>query len=180
MENLKLFAFTTNIKGVPQNIRFSLPTNASFVITNQYRPNLFVGFSFPLAEMQAGEDIKDFHNDCNNILTAASRSSQEGLDALVDGLIEVIKAHIARCGRLIFGDLMIYIDCWAHILKGGGVSEQDVRDYYSVELGILVSGFLPHIKDDSTLAPFSGTQTFRAVKQHVNQVSMRLNGQPFF
>lgn len=180
MENLKLFVFSTDIKGVPKRISFNLPTTSSFVITNQYRPNLYSETALPIVNMQAGEDIKDFYNDCNNILTAASCSSQEGVDALVDGLIAVIKAHIAKCGRLIFGDLMIYIDCWAHILKGGGVSDQDVKDYYSVELGILVSGFLPHIKDDSTLAPFSGTRTFIAVKQHVNEVAIRLNGKPFF
>ena len=107
------------------------------MITNQYRPNLQSEMALPIVDMQAGEDIKDFYNDCNNILIEASRSSQEGVDALLDGLTSVIKAHIARCGRLIFGDLMIYIDCWAHILKGGGVSDQNVRDYYSVGLGIL-------------------------------------------
>lgn len=180
MENLRLFVFSTDIKGVPKRISFNLPTTSSFVITNQYRPNLQSEMALPIVDMQAGEDIKDFYNDCNNILIEASRSSQEGVDALLDGLTSVIKAHIARCGRLIFGDLMIYIDCWAHILKGGGVSDQNVRDYYSVGLGILISGFLPHIKDDSTLAAFSETQSFRALKQHVNQVSMRLNGQPFF
>lgn len=180
MENLRLFAFSSNVKGVPNRISFSLPTDSSFVISNQYRPNLFSGAMSPIVNMQAGEGIKEFYDDCCNILTAASRSPEEGVDALVDGLLAVINAHIARCGRLIFGDLMIYIDCWVHILKGAGVSDQDARDYYSVELGILLSIFLPHIKDDATLVPFSETETFRIVKQHVNQVAIRLNGAPFF
>lgn len=180
MENLRLFAFSSNVKGVPNRIGFSLPTDSSFVISNQYRPNLFSGTMSPIVNMQAGEGIKEFYDDCCNILAAASRSSEEGVDALVDGLIAVINAHIARCGRLIFGDLMIYIDCWVHILRGAGISDQDARDYYSVELGILLSIFLPHIKDDATLVPFSETETFRIVKQHVNQVAIRLNGAPFF
>ena len=177
----QFFAFEAHVNGCPQRISFRLPVmnGSNHVITNQFRPDIYPK-SDVIVGFQSGESISEFYNDCTNILSEASRSSEEGVDALVDGLITVIKAHIARCGRLIFGDLMIYIDCWAHILKGGGVSEQDVRDYYSVELGILVSGFLPHIKDDSTLAPFSGTQTIRAVKQHVNEVSMRLNGKPFF
>lgn len=174
-----LFAFSPQVRGVPQRICFHLPVESGFAITNQYRPDI-IPLSSSIVGLQAGEDIKDFYNDCNNILTAASRSSQEGVDALVDGLIAVVKAHIAKCGRLIFGDLMIYIDCWAHILKGRGTSDQDVKDYYSVGLGILVSRFLPHIKDDSTLAPFSGTRTFIAVKQHVDEVAIRLNGKPFF
>ncbi len=180
MENLRLFAFSTNIKGVPQRISFCLPTSSSFVITNQYRPNLNSVTASSVVEMQAGENSKDFYSDCNNILTAAGQSLKEGTDALVDGLIAVTKAHIARCGRLIFGDLMIYLDCWAHILKGAGLTDQEVKDCYSVELGILVAVFLPHIKDDSTLLPFKGTQTFIAVKQHVNEVAIRLNGKPIF
>ena len=180
MENLRLFAFSTNVKGVPSRISFSLPTESSFVISNQYRPNLYSQISSPFVNVQAGEGIKYFYDDCCNILAAAGRSLEEGVDALVDGLNAVIKAHIARCGRLIFGDLMIYIDCWVHILKGAGVSDQDARDYYSVELGILLSTFLPYIKDDATLVPFKETETFRVVKQHVNQVAIRLNGTPFF
>ena len=180
MENLRLFVFSADVKGVPNRISFSLPTESSFVISNQYRPNLYSQISSPIINMQAGEGIKEFYDDCCNILAAASQSSEEGVDALVDGLIAVINAHIARCGRLIFGDLMIYIDCWAYILKGAGVSDEDVRDYYSVELGILLSIFLPHIKEDVTLAPFSGTATCEAVKQHVNKVAIRLNGAPFF
>ena len=180
MENLRLFVFSADVKGVPNRISFKLPTSSSFAITNQYRPNLYSDSILPIVDVQAGEEVRDFYNDCNNILSAASQSSEEGVDALVDGLIAVINAHIARCGRLIFGDLMIYIDCWAYILKGAGVSDEDVRDYYSVELGILLSIFLPHIKDDVTLAPFSGTATCEAVKQHVNKVAIRLNGAPFF
>lgn len=174
-----LFVFESSIKGFPQKIAFKLPVSSGYVITNQFRPNIYPKFN-NVVESQAGESLSDFYTDCNNIITTASLSLKEGVDALVEGLIDVINIHIAKCGRLIFGDLMIYIDCWVHILKSVGVSEQDARDYYSVELGTLVAGFLTHIKDDSTLLPFNGTQTFIAVKQHVNQVSMRLNGKPFF
>mgnify|MGYP007025275340 CR=1 FL=1 len=28
--------------------------------------------------------------------------------------------HLARCGRLIFGDLLIYMDCFSLLLEGDG------------------------------------------------------------
>ncbi len=174
-----LFVFNPQINGFPTRIEMTLPVSSNYVITNQYRPDIYP-MSAAIVGMQAGEIISEFYADCNNIINAASASQKREVDALVEGLISVVKSHIQRCGRLIFGDLMIYLDCWAHILKGAGLTDQEVKDCYSVELGILVAVFLPHIKDDSTLLPFKGTQTFIAVKQHVNEVAIRLNGKPIF
>lgn len=174
----QLFVFETHIEGVPQRISFRLPINSEFVITNQYRPNIF-----PIPAMvvncQAGEAISDFYTDCNNIINIASKSSNSGVDAIVDGLINVVQSHVRKCGRLIFDDLMIYVDCFAHIIKAMGLSEKDVKECYLIELAIIVESLIPYIKDSATLAPFSQTTLYSSLIQHANELSIRLTGKPF-
>lgn len=173
-----LFAFSAQVRGVPQRISFHLPVESGVVITNQYRPDI-IPLSSSIVGLQAGEAIFEFQNDCENIINVAGNSTNSGIDAFVDGLLDVVKSHINRCGRLIFGDLMIYVDCFAHIIKAIGLPENEVKQCYLIELAIITKGFLPYIKDEVTLAPFSQTTLYDALMQHVNELSIKLTGRPF-
>lgn len=173
-----LFAFSPRVRGVPQRISFPLPVESGFVITNQYRPDI-IPLPNPIVGLQAGEAIFEFQNDCENIINVAGNSTNSSVDAFVDGLLGVVKSHVNRCGRLIFGDLMIYVDCFAHIIKAIGLPEDEVKQCYLIELAIITKGFLPYIKDDVTLAPFSQTTLYDSLMKHANELSIKLTGRPF-
>jgi hypothetical protein len=65
---------------------------------------------YPLAE------VNDVVNDFNKLVSYVNTSSIAiKIDRYKDGLLKLIDAHIARCGRLLFCDLLMYIDCLAYL-----------------------------------------------------------------
>lgn len=175
----ELFVFSPNIIGCPKRISFTLPIDNGYAISSQYRPNLQNQNFQAFVGTHAGELDADFYNDCSDILNMAEQSSQTGMDAITDGILGIIKAHIQRCGRLIFGDLLIYVDCFVHIIRAAGVKEDVLKEFYMVELSHLVRVFLPYIKDDMTLIPFEQTHSYEVLMEQADELSMRLNGVHF-
>ena len=103
----KTFSFRMKVNGVVGFHSFSAPCQDGYVITNCYCPKaLLVGDSWLSAAItpQSGESETEFVQDCNNILAKASNEHKK----LISGLDGVIAEHIGRCGRLIFGDMLIY------------------------------------------------------------------------
>lgn len=52
------------------------------------------------------------------------------LDVHIGGLMAVVMDHLARCGRLIFGDLLIYMDVFSLLLEADGLSPDEIRNIY--------------------------------------------------
>ena len=130
-----------------------------FAITDAFCPHrLQVGSApmTPLVNHVHGEQIQEFNNDCHNILSYASNSTKSLFkDTLCDGLDAVVAAHISRCGRLIYNDLLIYIDCWAYLLYAHVNDRNFVEALYSMITKNLVEKYLPYIKEQFFLQPFA-------------------------
>lgn len=176
---IKFYTFETAIKGFPKKITMAIHESSGFVTIGQFRPEILCQSDIMVAT-QAGESVSEFCSDCKNIINIANNSSQGGIDAISEALHYVLASHIHRCGRLIFGDLMIYVDCCAHIIKSAGAPISDVEQYYSIFLGVSLKTFSDYIKDEVTLIPFVQTKRYELFKKHMDELSMKLQGKPFF
>lgn len=101
-----------------ETLTMQLPSENGWVITNAFcSDRLLVGETIlPISPIRRGLE-SEFYNDCSAIIQLASKSGKVSFnDALLEGLDCVVSAHIARCGRLIYTDLLAYVDCWAYLL----------------------------------------------------------------
>lgn len=62
--------------------------------------------------------------------------------------------HLTRCGRLIFGDLLIYMDCFSLLLEADGFSAAEIRDIYPRVTRTIVELYPEHIFNTNDLSPF--------------------------
>ena len=82
-----------------------------YVDSRWARPFVFRNVAlYPLSE------VNDVINDFNKLVSYVNASSIAiKIDRYKDGLLKLVDAHIARCGRLLFCDLLMYIDCLAYL-----------------------------------------------------------------
>ena len=153
---IKFYTFKTAIKGFPKEITMAIHESSGFVTINQFRPDVLLPSNM-VVSIQAGESASEFYSDCTNIINVAGKSSLREVDAISEALHQILVSHIQRCGRLIFADLLIYVDCCAHIIKAAGVPISDVKQYYSILLGFALKTYPEYIKDEMTLVPFTQT-----------------------
>ena len=107
------------------------PVENGMVITNEYCPPALVTGGLSFVKVINGESIENFIDDCTNLLIAVNASDEEKLvDKYIGGLMALVMKHISRCGRLIFGDLLIYVDCFSLLLKAAGINESQIRTIY--------------------------------------------------
>lgn len=76
------------------------------------------------------------------------------LDVHVAGLMAVVMDHLARCGRLIFGDLLIYMDCFSLLLEADGFSEKEIKEIYPRVTHTIVELYPDYIFNTTDLSPF--------------------------
>ena len=81
----------------------------------------------------------------------------------MEGLDCVISAHIARCGRLIYTDLLAYVDCWAYLLYAHNKMRNVVEEKYPIVVKNMVNKYLQYIKEQHYLQPFSTTLLYRDI-----------------
>ena len=49
-----------------------------------------------------------------------------------DGLLKLIDEHISRCGRILFCDLLMYVDCLAYLCYASDLmTEEQIRSNYA-------------------------------------------------
>lgn len=153
------FSFETSIGGVEKTLNVKAPVENGGVITNKYCPQdlLTGGLSFITAVNGEGMDefILDCRKQCEGMRVAGYKASK--LDAHVAGLMASVNDHLSRCGRLIFGDLLIYMDCFALLLEADGFSEADIRNSYPRIVRSIVELYPDYIFNTRDLAPFKGS-----------------------
>lgn len=117
-EAMAQFSFSAVVCNQCKVFTFDAPIdNRGVVITNRFCPKeflvtptrVFYGAITPIS----GESILEFEQDCRNLANAITnsdyQSSNNELDIYIDALACIVAAHNSRCGRLLFGDLLIYI-----------------------------------------------------------------------
>ncbi len=158
METRK-FSFAGVINGVKRNLTVSAPVENGGVYTNKYCPQdlLTGGISFVTAVN--GEVLGEFVSDCQKQVMAMEAAGKQKtlLDVHVAGLMAVVMDHLARCGRLIFGDLLIYMDCFSLLLEADGFSEEEIKEIYPRVTRTIVELYPDYIFNTTDLSPFKGS-----------------------
>lgn len=158
METRK-FSFVGNINDVRKELIVNVPVENGGVYTNKYCPQdlLTGGISFVTAIN--GEVLGEFVADCQKQVIAMEAAGMQKtlLDVHIAGLMAVVMDHLARCGRLIFGDLLIYMDCFSLLLEADGFSEDEVKEIYPRVTRTIVDLYPDYIFNTIDLSPFKGS-----------------------
>ena len=99
-----------------------------YVDSRWARPFAFRDISlYPLTE--ANEVTNDF-NKLVYYVNASTISIK--IDRYKDGLLKVVDEHISRCGRLLFCDLLMYVDCLAYLCYASDLmTESQILNNYA-------------------------------------------------
>lgn len=164
------FKFRGAFHGKMKEFIFSIPMENGSVITNKYCPAELINGGINLIKPINGESMGEFINDCQNQIDGM-KSSDNGM-ALIDlhiaGLMTSVMDHISRCGRLIFGDLLIYMDCFSYLLEADGIEEDEIREIYPRVTRTIVELYPNYIFNTADLSPFKGS-FFDFVLSNVNK-----------
>lgn len=155
----KRFCFSGNIQGHQKDFIVKAPVENGGVYTNKYCPQDLLTGGVSFIKAVNGEVISEFIADCQKQVIAMSTAgvNETRLDTHIAGLIAVVMEHLARCGRLIFGDLLIYMDCFSLLLEADGFSDEEIRDIYPRVTRTIVELYPDYIFNTSDLSPFKGS-----------------------
>lgn len=162
METAK-FNFTATIQGKSKVLGVEVPKLHGGVRTDKFCPQeLLTGGCNPLGaliEAINGEAQEEFISDCQKQLLAMDAAGMQKtlLDVHIAGLMATVMDHLARCGRLIFGDLLIYMDCFSLLLEADGFPEEEIRAIYPRVTRSIVELYPNYIFNTSDLSPFKGS-----------------------
>lgn len=166
--NHKTLEFTAHICGIAKVLSFDVPVDNGAAITNRFCPQeLLTGGAFAnnpgLITAINGESIDNFINDCNLQIFAMESStfSDSKMDAHMGGLMAATMSHLKRYGRLIFGDLLIYVDCFSYILFADGFSEEEIKYTYPRITKTIVDFYPDFVRNSVNLAPLRETPIYR-------------------
>lgn len=163
----KRFSFRMKVDGVYGIHSFYAPVENGFVITNYYCPKaLLVGEGTMLSQVavpQNGETEAEFIQDCNSIVAEANActESDDTFYCLGQAANAIMIAHINRCGRLLFQDLLVYMDCLAYLLKAAGYADSEIKRVYPVIVKQIVDAARQYVRDSHTLLPFHVTNFYQ-------------------
>jgi len=77
-------------------------------------------------------EVNDVQNDFSTLVNYANSSSKSSqIERFKDGLLKTADTHIARCGRVLFCDLLMYVDCLAYLCYASDLmTEQQITNNY--------------------------------------------------
>ncbi len=153
------FKFIGKINGQRKELIVNAPVENGGVYTNKYCPKDLLTGGFDFITAVNGEEISEFVTDCQKQVMAMEAAGKQSslLDLHEIGLMTVIMDHLARCGRLIFGDLLIYIDCFCLLLEADNFSDKEIRKIYPKITRTIVEQYPDYIFNTVDLSPFKGS-----------------------
>lgn len=92
------------------------------------RPYVFHDITrYPLAE------VRDVPNDFERLVYLVNISSVSSkIERYKDGLLKLVDEHISRCGRVLFCDLLMYVDCLAYLCYASDLmTEEQIQSNYA-------------------------------------------------
>lgn len=155
------FRFKATILGKEKELVVNAPVRNGFVVTSEFAPtgisevqNPNISFLNITSTIQ-GETVNEFQSDCNFLVNAMKECKENSrLDVHLWALQCIVESHLRRCGRIIYTDLLLYVDCFSLLLKADGFNEKMIRDTYPVVTYNLVEVYGQFVKDQYTLQPF--------------------------
>ena len=164
MESLKL-NFDTEILGNPRTFIVEVPYQDGIVATSEFCPTELLSGAVDLIAAVRGESLDKFMADCRKQLHAMSKISEadSDLDLHIGGLMAVIMDHFSCNSRIVFGDLLIYVDCFSLLLKADGYHSDEIRTIYPRVTKTIVDLYPDYV--DSTIEGtlFTGSHTKEAL-----------------
>lgn len=99
----------------------------TYVDSRWARPYIFHDISnYPLSETT---DVQHDFSTLVNYTNASSKKSN--IERYLEGLLKVVDDHISRCGRVLFCDLLMYVDCLAYLCFASDLmTEQQINEKY--------------------------------------------------
>lgn len=156
---LRKFTFAGNINGKRKELTVTAPVENGGVYTNKYCPQelLTGGISFITAVN--GEMLNEFISDCSKQVKAMEDTGIQKslLDVHIAGLMGTVMDHLARCNRIIFGDLLIYMDCFSLLLEADGFAEDEIRNIYPRVTRTIVELYPDYVFNTADLSRFKGS-----------------------
>ena len=131
METLKL-NLDAEILGQPRTFIVEVPYENGIVATSEFCPTELLSGAVDLMAAIRGESLDTFMADCRRQLLAMSKITEADtdLDRHIGGLMAAVMDHFSRNKRILFGDLLIYIDCFSLLLKAAGFDSDEIRRIY--------------------------------------------------
>jgi len=166
------FSFSAVVCNQNKSFTFDVPTNNQGVVTNRFCPKAFLvlqnGFYDAITPIN-GETVLEFEQDCRNLANAITNSiykdSNNKWEIYMDALACLVTTHVNQCGRLLFNDLLIYIDIFCYFLFADGINENNIKTNYprfTYQFLIKMPSFL---KDSATLQPLTNTNMASIIKE---------------
>ena len=158
------FKFNTNILGIAKALYVEVPILPEGVRTNKFCPSeLLIGGCNPLGSLIEpinGEGREEFISDCRKQVLAMEAAGMQRtlLDVHIAGLMAAVMDHLARCGRLIFGDLLIYMDCFSLLLEADAFDKMEIKKMYPRILRSIIELYPNYVFNTFDLSPFKGSQ----------------------
>ena len=156
------FSFVGNINGVRKELIVKAPVENGAVYTNKYCPKelLTGGPNFSFITADNGETIDGFITDCQKMIMAMECAGiqDSSFDVHVAGLMAVVQEHLSQYGRLIFIDLLIYMDCFSLLLEADGFPENEIREKYPNITRTIVELYPSYILNTADLSLFKGSR----------------------
>ena len=153
MEKLKL-KFDTGSGDDLKEYVVEVPYKEGIVITSEFCPTELISGDIDLLAAFRGEPLDRFMEDCRKQVLAMSqiKEAESRIDLHIGGLMAVVMDHLSRNKTIRYGDLLIYVDCFALLLKGAGFEEKEIREIYprvTQTIKDLYSDYLnvPHSKE---------------------------------
>ena len=159
--------FETFIQGEKKDLIVSVPIENGSVVTSEYCPQELLTGGMNCVEAINGESLSEFFADCNLQVYAMQDvdKNETRMHIHIGGLMAAINSHIQRCGRLIFGDLLIYMDCFSLLLKADGFLDTEIRSIYPKLTKVIVDLYPSYTKNTVNLAPFHETRMYEVLKK---------------
>ncbi len=151
----KTYTFTEH----DRTLNVTVPVEKGGVVTSKYCPQELLTGGMSLVKAINGETEEEFLADCQKQMMAMGVAGKEEtlLDRHIAGLMAVVMDHISRCGRLIFGDLLIYMDCFCLLLEADGFSEEEIKEIYPRITRTIVDLYPDYVKNTVDLSAFQGS-----------------------
>ncbi len=129
----KTFEFKANLLGIERELNISVPFENDGVLTSKFCPQELLTGGISFIPAINGESESEFIVDCRTQLEVMEKadSSNSLMEVHIAGLMDSVMRHLAQCGRLIFGDLLIYMDIFSLLLEADGFEEDEIRDAYT-------------------------------------------------
>lgn len=129
----------------------------SYVDPRGVRPYVFHDFS-----RYVFEEAPDFPTDFQRLVQLANSSaSYSRIERFKKALLNICDEHIKRCNRLVFSDLLMYVDCMGFAcLATGEMNSSNVKSNYGKWAKMVVDQRGYYVKSSTHFGPgqFQGSQ----------------------